>query len=66
MLATHPAVESCTVVVRRNAAGEPALIAYFVSAAGQESVSAVLRAHLGRQILGAMIPPVSWSSTGCR
>ena len=55
-LARHPAVASCAVVPRENAAGEQYLVAYVVAAGGQSSVSEELRAFLAQMLPEYMVP----------
>ncbi|WP_371483892.1 amino acid adenylation domain-containing protein [Kitasatospora sp. NBC_00315] len=58
-LLEHPAVAEAAVAVDRDAAGEPRLVGYLVTAPGTtEPAGPELRAHLLRSLPGAMVPQV--------
>jgi amino acid adenylation domain-containing protein len=57
VLRRHPALSGAAVVVRREAPGEPRLVAYYVPVAGQPAPGAPeLRAALGRELPEPMVP----------
>src|SRR5262245_34815918 len=56
MLAQHPAVQACTVVARKNAPGQAALVAYVVAAARQYVTTSMLRLYLSQHLPTAMVP----------
>jgi amino acid adenylation domain-containing protein len=60
VLASHPAVRECVVVVREDALGSPLLVAYLAGREdlGQEISTGGLRAFLGRRLPDPMVPPV--------
>jgi amino acid adenylation domain-containing protein len=56
VLRRHPAVEDCTVVAKKSVSGEKRLIAYLVAKPSAKVCASDLRAHLGRQLPGYMVP----------
>ncbi|WP_425451532.1 AMP-binding enzyme [Sphaerisporangium album] len=55
-LTRHPAVREAVVVVGRDEAGEPRLVAYWVAAGGEPPGPSALRGHLRRTLPEYMLP----------
>jgi amino acid adenylation domain-containing protein len=58
VLASHPAVRECAVVLRNDEGIEPRLVAYYVSSGGSAVSSVELRERLEEQLPSYMVP---WS-----
>jgi amino acid adenylation domain-containing protein len=56
VLLSHPAVAQATVIAREDRPGDKRLVGYVVSASGQSTDPASLRAHLGQSLPDYMVP----------
>jgi amino acid adenylation domain-containing protein len=55
-LVEHPAVQQAATIVRKDATGDPRLLAYFVIKSGCAATSAEIREHLQAKLPAHMIP----------
>jgi amino acid adenylation domain-containing protein len=55
-LVSHPSVDHCAVVLKRDADGEPRIVAYVVATAGEDIASGEMQAFIRRSLPDYMVP----------